>query len=88
MKVELSHLIAELQSKATALTAMANHLNDLKKNKVLTSSGKTGRVASAKEVKADEKIHDAGQYGAQYSLDDYGLSDYEKMFHLKAIKKG
>ncbi len=82
MKVDIEHLIAGLHLKASAMHAMADHLNDLKKRKMIKAATVQGKRASMKEAKPDEQLHDVNDYGKEYSLDDYGASEYADFFHL------
>lgn len=81
MKVDLNLLVRHLRTRAMAMTAMANHLNELKKKQMIHSAMK-GVRASMKEAPPEPGIHDAGEYGEQYNLDDYGASEYAEFFHL------
>ncbi len=82
MKVNIENLIAELHTKASAMHAMASHLNDLKKRKVIAAAVVKGKRASMKEAEPHEQLHDVNEYGKEYSLDDYGASEYAAFFHL------
>jgi hypothetical protein len=83
MKVQLDELIRALHAKAQAMHAMADHLNDMKKRKLLRTSPRV----SSKATSISEKSGESHKYGDQFNLDDYGAKEFAAFFNLGNDKR-